>query len=221
MIIPDLPACGLSESLIEKPNLENYSLWLKNFLQALSIDRVTLVGHSFGARTSLVFSSHWPEKIKQMVLITPVVKVDGLIARFVSIEYEIAKILPENLRKAWLSNRVHRGIGNMIIFKSASAKRRKELIAQENKDLEFLNPQISIDLFDEFYRFNLIPMGAKIKTRSLVIAGELDEIAPLDSVRELATQLTNSKFVVMKKSGHVVVAEKPLTVARIIGDWLS
>ena len=37
IIIPDLPACGLSEPLKEKHNLENYSQWLNNFLKVLLI----------------------------------------------------------------------------------------------------------------------------------------------------------------------------------------
>jgi pimeloyl-ACP methyl ester carboxylesterase len=221
IIVPDLPACGLSEALMGKPSLENYSQWLFDFLENLSVENIILVGHSFGSRIGLVFSSKYPEKVKELVLITPVVKVDGLIARFVSIEYEIAKILPKHLRKSWLSNRLHRGIGNMIIFKSTKGKRRQELIDKQDKDLKLLNPQINIEIFDEFYRFSLIPVGKKIKIKALVVAGELDEIAPLDSVKELAEQLPNSEFIIMKNCGHIVVAEKPLTTARIIIDWLK
>lgn len=221
IIIPDLPACGLSERLAEKQNLENYSQWMNSFLELLSINRPIVVGHSFGSRIALVFDGHYPEKVKELVLITPVVKVEGLIVRFLSVEYEIAKILPQYLRSAWLSNKINRKVENTIIFKSASPKRRQELMAREKRELKHLNPQTSIELFDEFYRFSLIPIGETIKTKSLVIAGDLDEIAPLDSVRELAEQLTNSEFVTMKNCGHIVVAEKPLTTASIIRNWLA
>jgi pimeloyl-ACP methyl ester carboxylesterase len=220
-IVPDLPACGLSEPLKDKHNLENYSKWLKGFLESLSIEQPIIVGHSFGSRLALVFSGANPEMIRKLVLITPVVKVEGLIARFVSIEYRIAKILPQHLQKSWLSNRVHFNLGHKIIFKSAGIKKRQKLIASDRDELGRLNPQVNIELFDEFYRFSLIPVGQKVKTESLVIAGELDEIAPLASVRKLAEQLSNSQFVIMKNCGHIVVAEKPLTVAKIILNWLS
>ncbi len=221
LIIPDLPACGLSEPLTEKHNLENYSQWLNDFLKFLSINQTIIIGHSFGARVALVFGGYYPKKVRQLVLITPVVKVEGLIARFVSVEYGIAKILPQYLRKAWLSNKIHRKVGNLIIFKSASPKRRRELIVRENKELKHLDPKINIELFDEFYKFNLAPEGKKVKAKSLVIAGGLDEIAPLDSVKELAAHLINSDFIIMKNCGHIVVAEKPLTTASIIRKWLK
>jgi len=221
IIIPDLPACGLSELLEGKHNLENYSRWLNNFLEILSIDKAVIIGHSFGSRVGLVFSENYPEKVKKLVLITPVVKVEGLIARFVSIEYRLAKLLPESLQKLWLSNRVHFGVGHLIIFKTAGAKKREKLIARDREELKNLNPQVNIELFDEFYRFSLIPVGEKVKNKSLVIAGALDEIAPLNSVQKLSEQLVNSDFVIMKQAGHVVVAEKPLTVAKIIKKWLN
>ncbi len=221
LIIPDLPACGKSQRLDAKHNLENYSEWLNGFLQELSLNKTVLVGHSFGSRLSLFFSSKYPEKVEKLVLITPVVKVEGLIARFVSVEYGVAKFLPENLQKLWLQNRIHFDVGHMIIFKTAGAKKRERLIAADREELQKLNPQVNIELFDEFYRFNLIPIGEKIKNKALVIAGALDEIAPLDSVQEFSQQLQNSDFVVMRRAGHVVVAEKPLTVAKIIKKWLG
>ena len=221
LIIPDMPACGLSEPLKEICNLENYSTWLNDFMDFLSINKIIIIGHSFGSRVALVFSNNYPTKVKKLVLITPVVKIEGLIARFVAIEYEIAKILPQNLKKMWLSNRLHRDIGHMIVFKTASTKRREKLIARDNKELKKFDPQTNIELFDEFYRFSLVPIGKKIKTKALIIAGELDEIAPLDSVKELAMQLTDSKLIIMKGCGHVVVVEKPLTTATIIRNWLK
>ena len=220
LIIPDLPACGLSDPLDKKHNLENYSEWLKCFLDSLSIDQTIIIGHSFGSRMGLVFSDNYPEKVSQLVLITPVVKVEGLIAQFVSIEYGIAKMLPENLQKIWLSNKIHRDVGNIIVFKTSTPERRKELIARSNEDVKRLDPKINIELFDEFYKFSLIPLAQKIKTKSLIIAGELDEIAPLTSVRDLAKHLVNSEFVIMKGCGHVLVAEEPSKTADIVNDWL-
>ncbi len=220
-IIPDLPACGQSDLLGGKHNLENYSKWLEEFLKSLSIDKAIIIGHSFGARLGLVFSSYHPEKVERLVLITPVVKVEGLIARVVSIEYKIAEILPEYLKKLWLVHGFHRRVGNVIVFKSACKARRQELIARESEEFKHLNPKINIELFDEFYKFSLVPVGKKVTTKSLIIAGQEDEVAPLDTIKELAEQLVGVKFVVMKNSGHVLVVEKPLTTASIIRKWLS
>ena len=197
IIIPDLPACGLSQPLKIKHSLENYSIWLDEFLKCLSIDKIILIGHSFGSRVALVFSGLYPNKVSKLVLITPVVRVEGLVARFVVAEYKIAEILPEYLRKSWLSNKLHSTIRDAIIFKSVSPKRRRELIIRENKEAKILDPKVSIEIFEEFYRFNLTPAGKKVKVKSLVLAGDSDVIAPLDPVRELTLQLEDCTFVIM------------------------
>jgi len=221
IIIPDLPACGESEPLEGKHNLENYSQWLNIFLNSLFIDKAIVIGHSFGSRVGLVFSHDFKERVERLVLITPVVKVEGLIAQFVSVEYKIAEMLPDYLKKAWLSNIIHYRVGDMIIYKSASPKRRKKLIDRRNQEIKNLKPQINIELFDEFYKFSLVPLGPKVKTKSLIIAGKEDEIAPLASIQELASQLANVTFVVMENCGHIVVGERPSTTASIIKKWFN
>jgi len=220
VIIPDLPACGQSELLNGKHNLENYSQWLNGFLEALAINQVSVIGHSFGSRVGLVFSSKYPEKVNKLVMITPVVKVEGLIAQFVSVEYKIAEMLPSYLQKAWLQNKIHYKVGDMIIYKTSNPEKRQQLIANRNEEIKNLKPQINIELFSEFYKYSLVPLGKKVKTKSLIIAGRQDEIAPLASIQELANQLENVKFVVMENSGHIVVGEKPAETAGIIKEWL-
>lgn len=221
LVLPDLPACGSSEPLDVKYNLENCALWLDALLEKLSIKQAIIIGHSFGSRLALFFSEKYPNKVKGLVLITPVVKVEGLISWAVALEYKIAELLPRYLRKLWLSNSIHREVSKLVLFKSASPKRQKEILKKDMKERRNFNPQINLELFDDFYRFSLIPIGKKIKIKSLVIAGDKDSIAPLKSVEELANQLSGAEFVVMKNSGHIVVLERPQMTARIIRNWLG
>jgi len=221
LIIPDLPACGLSDSLEKKHNLKNYSDWLNEFLKSLSIDKAIIIGHSFGSRVALVFTNRYPKKVEKLILITPVLKVDGMLNRVISAYYGITGILPEYLQKIMLSNGFGKKWGNKVIFKSGSSKIHKEIIARDIKEIKKLSPQVNIEIFDEFYKFSLIPVGKKIKKESLVIAGESDEVSPLGPIRELVGQLFDAKLEIMKKCGHLVPLEKPKATAGIIKKWLK
>ena len=221
MIIPDLPACGLSEPLKAKHNLENYSQWLYDFLESLSIGQVSIVGHSFGSRIALVFNDCYAKKVKHLVLITPVVKFEGLFDRFASMYYEAAEVLPGYMQKIMLSNGFGKKMGDLVIFKSADARIHKKIIDRDIREIKKIDPKISIEIFDEFYKFSLIPTGKKIKTKSLVIASDSDMIAPLNSVRELVIQISDVKLEIMKNCGHLVPLEKPLLVAGVIKKWLA
>lgn len=220
IIIPDLPACGDSDLLDTKHSLENYSDWVNDFLEALLINEVILVGHSFGSRIALVFSGYYPKKIKKLVLITPVLKVDGLLDIIVSTYYRIAKVLPEYLQKIMLSNGLGKRVGNAVIFKSGNSKIHREIVIRDIKEIKKLKPRVSMEVFDEFYKFSLIPEIKKISNNFLIIAGELDEVSPLPLVKELASQLSNAKLEIMKKCGHLVPLEKPKATASIIKKWL-
>jgi len=221
IIIPDLPACGSSDILEGKHNLKNYSDWLNDFLIKLSINEVIIVGHSFGSRIALVFTNYYPKKVKGLVLITPVLKVDGLLNRIISIYYGITGIFPKYLQKIMLSNGFGKKMGDLFIFKSADPKIHKEIIDRDIKEIKKTKPQVSIEIFAEFYKFSLIPVGKEIKKDSLVIASELDMISPLGPIKELVRQIPKAKLEIMKKCGHLVPLEKPKSTSKIIRRWLK
>ncbi|MCK9578012.1 alpha/beta hydrolase [bacterium] len=221
LIIPDLPACGESESFDYVHNLENYSKWLNNFLKELKIEKIILIGHSFGSRIGLYFGGHYKSKVNRLVLVTPVSRVEGLIARLASLNFKVAKYLPMSLQKRWISNPVYRTAGHIIVFKTSSKKRRQILIANDVKEFKHLDSRATIQVFEEFYSSDLSPLGKDIKASTLVIAGEKDEIAPLNSVIDVVEHLPDAQLVVMKKEGHIVVAESPLSTASIIKAWLD
>lgn len=221
LIVPDLPACGESDLLDKKHNLKNYSDWLYDFLKSLDIREVIIIGHSFGSRLALVFANRYPAKVKKLVLITPVLKVEGLFNRIISIYYGITGFLPEYLQKMMLSNGFGKKMGDMIIFKSSDSKVHKEIISRDIKEIKRIKPQVTIEMFDEFYKFSLIPVGKTINKDSLIIAGELDRISPIGPIRELVRQLPKSKLEIMKGCGHLVPLEKPKAIASIIEKWLN
>ena len=221
IIIPDLPACGQTDSLQEEHTLKNYSKWLDNFLKNISVDKAIIIGYSFGSRVALTFSIFHPEKVVKLVLITPVVRADSLIARIASLEYEIAGMLPKHVQKTWLSNKIYHGLSNMIIFKSASKKRRQYLINIDAKEVKHLDPRANLELFDELYASPPISKGSKINIKTLIIAADRDEIATPSSVKELYGRFTNADLKIIKNAGHIAVAERPKRVAGLIGEWLS
>jgi len=221
LIIPDLPACGESDSLLEEHILNNYSKWFYEFLENVSADKIILVGYSFGSRIAVTFSDLHPEKVGKLALITPVVKFDSLIARLASYQYELAEKLPLHVQKIWLSNKFYHSISNKIIFKSASKKRRQYLITNDAKEIKRIDSKANLEIFDEFYKSKLISEGSKINIKTLLIAADKDEIATLNSVKELCGRFTNYKFEIIKNSGHIVVAERPKKVASIINNWLK
>lgn len=221
IIISDLPACGESPSLPGKSILKNYVYWLNDFLESLSINKAVIIGHSFGSRIALLFSITYPKKVEKLVIITPVLEVDGFIARIATLYYRIGETLPRYLQKFWLANKFFKEIGDTIIFKSPDKSIQKKIIDMDLLELKKLNQQVLVELFDEFYQSDLISMAKSVKVRSLVIASDKDEIATLASVTKLANGLAGVSFEIIQNAGHFVPLEEPLKVATMIKSWLK
>ncbi len=221
LIIPDMPACGESESLKDSHTLKNYAKWLNDFLEELHIDQVIIIGHSFGARVSLVFSLYHAPKIKRLILTTPVVKLSGLIPQIASLKGYIAKMLPKYMQKQWLSNRLYHYAVGKVIFKSASYEKRKQITERDIKESKNLDARATIEIFDEFYKFDLTPFAKEVSINSLIIAGDKDRVAILKSVQELSEIMKGSTLVVMENSGHLLPLERPKATAKIIKNWLQ
>lgn len=221
IIIPDLPACGQSEPLAEKHSLKNYAKWLNEFLENLSVKKVVVVGHSFGARVALVFSLYYPKKVEKMVLITPVAKVDSLVGRLAAINYKLTEFLPVYFQDAWLHNIIYRDARNAIIYKSVGPKRKKQLIHLNDEEAKNVDIQANLEISNEFYGHDSILKGEKIGVKTLLIACDKDEVATVNSIKELSNRFTNAEIKVMKNSGHLVVLERPKAVGEIIYKWLK
>lgn len=220
LIIPDLPGCGQSEPLRMRHTLKHYSEWLAVLLKELKIHDAVVVGHSFGARLALLFTVHHPDKVKNLVLITPVVKADSLISRIGELYYKVAEIIPSVFQEKWLSNRFYAKISNRILLKSVSRKREYYLANAGWKEVQNLTSKIRIEVFDDFYKSKFISEGAKIDIKTLLIASDEDQVATLNSIKELSKRFTNAKLEVIKRSGHLVPIERPLQVASVIKSWL-
>ena len=221
LIIPDMPACGKTPPLSRPHTLKNYARWLKDFLRELQIENPIIVGHSFGSRVALVFASHYQNQAEKLVLLTPVVALYGIMPRIASLKGIIAKMLPQYMQKRWLSHPLYQYVVKMIIFKSASKKRRDEITNINNEELKSLDVNATIEVFDEFYTSNLLPMAKAIKIPCLIIAGDRVEVDTPASIKKLGSQSNLFTVAVMQKSGHLLPLESPAATAKIIKHWLN
>lgn len=62
-----------NKSIPTKPfiNRESYSVWLKEVMDSLQIEKASLVGLSYGALHALNFALHFPNRLNRVVLMSP------------------------------------------------------------------------------------------------------------------------------------------------------
>jgi len=219
LLIPDLPACGASESLPEGHSLKRYAAWLGEYLTALSIDRATIVGHSFGARVALRFSVDHQERVERLVLIAPVMTVGNFIGKLATTYYKFSDMLSADLQDVWSNNMLYRRIGNAIIYKSSSPKRQKYFVGIDERDAKDIDGHDEVEIFNDFYRHRAIRMGKKFHVKTLLVVGDKDEIATPNSVEALFKRFANAEMKIIKKAGHHITLERPGALGTVIHEW--
>ncbi len=117
VIAPDLFGHGSSAKPIGDYSLSSHAATLRDLLDRLGIDRVTLVGHSLGGGIVMQFSYLFPERVARLVLVS-----SGGLGREVSLLLRAATLPGADLvltvaaskwvrdRVGWIGNRLH-GLG--------------------------------------------------------------------------------------------------------------
>jgi len=222
VIMPDLPGCGKSDALVGIHTLQQYAQWLNQFLVAIGIDRAIIVGHSFGGRITMAYAAEYSSKVEKIVLIAPVLKVDGFMAYVASFYYSISKFLPRYFRAIWLSNGLYQKVSHTIICKEKDPKKRRQILAARVKEAKGINAKITTEIFNETYREDLIAtFGNKIECPALLVVGREDDLVSLSSMAALALVLPRAQLEIVDDTGHLAPIEKSAQVANAIKEWLK
>jgi pimeloyl-ACP methyl ester carboxylesterase len=65
------------------------------------------------------------------------------------------------------------------------------------------------------------PALKEIRCPALVVAGEQDQLMPVELLRELADGIPGARLEVVKDSGHMTSIEQPRELTRLLADWLA
>jgi pimeloyl-ACP methyl ester carboxylesterase len=71
VIAPDLLGHGQSDKPRADYSLGGYANGMRDLLTVLGIDKVTVVGHSFGGGVAMQFAYQFPERTERMILVAP------------------------------------------------------------------------------------------------------------------------------------------------------
>ena len=195
----DLPGHGMSggQPLTKIPL---YADWLCALLDAVGIEQTALVGHSMGSLVTLDCAARYPDRTRALVLVgtaVPMPVTDHLLNAAFENDHDAIDMLT-----AWgHSPAAHFGgnetpgmwmIGGLMrLFERAKP-------GTLYNDLNACNDYT-----------NGIETAERISCPTMLILGEHDMLTPKRSALELAKHISNSKTVVLPKTGHTIMSERP------------
>ena len=210
LIIPDLPGFGKSELLPGAFSLDDVADTLWTWLDGLSIKDPVIVGHSLGGYVTLAMTNQRTESVAGFSLFhstakpdTPEKKAnrDKTIA-FVNkngVEPYIETYVP-----GLFFNKEHQAIKD--VYPIAYGTPAPTLVAYAAAMRDRPDRRKILDDFDK-------PV--------LIIAGEKDEIIPLDTLMDQAIQLRKGRLSILSDTGHMGMLESTNRSVEIVTQFVN
>lgn len=219
-LLLDQPGYGKSDPVVVKGESRStmYARTVRDFMDALGIEKATLVDMSFGAQTAQVFALQNPSRVESLVLHASGMPGPSLFghppasnAAFIAMNAAFAKPSLETMR----------GMMHSFLFDGARYS-DEELMLQARLDSWLARPELDeARRQSENVQRDVSAELGKITHPVLQLHGRNDVIAPLEGALRLLNYLTDSRLIVFNRCGHWIPVERPAEFARYVIDFVT
>ncbi len=217
VIALDLMGFGYSE----RPPHRDYSLsaqarLVAGFLDALGIERASVLGHSLGGAVAMHLALQFPDRVDRLILVSSAADTE--------------------MRRGLRSSRLVRPLLPVVAVFTVQNKRfRRMSLRSACYDPSFVTPEIVEGyLAPTRVRGHLRALGAMMVDRhkdppldlaaitqpTLILWGAADRWLPISHGGRLMALIPNSRMEVIEGAGHLVLEEQPEESARVLTDFL-
>ncbi len=231
LIFYDQRASGRSPKDVppESVNTENYIKDLEGIREHFGLDKVSLIGHSWGGLLALHYALAYPERTQRLIIVDsapPNAELDD-----VNFKCREARRSEEDLKKI-----------QEIMGSEAFRKLEPEAVKnyfQTSEKVKFFNPdlmsnmKLSLDrekieklmwvgqlMNPHLADYDIVEDLSSITCPLLIIHGDYDTI-PVESARLIHKQVKGSKLVILKDCGHFPFIEAPGIFTREVKAFLD
>ena len=207
VIALDMPGFGKTEEPKQPMNVDDYVDFVLEFLKLFDIQKLSLVGHSFGGRVIIKMANRpLPFSIDKIVLIDsagikpqPSGKKTAKqtvykLGKWFATRKLIAKLFPGFLEKLWVK------FGSAD-YAAASPMMRQCLVRVVNEDLT--------------------PLLPGIQPPTLLVWGENDTATPLSDAKLMEKAIPNAGLAVIRGAGHFSFVEQPMIFRNIMASFFE
>ncbi len=201
----DFPGFGLSPEPPVVWGVEEYTRVVEDLVSHEGIERPMLLGHSFGGRVGILYSSRHDDVAKLILVDAAGVKPKRTLTYYRKVyTFKMMKWLMyffigrENTRMRLDRMRAKRGSSD---YASATPRMRAILSKVVNEDLRKVMPSV--------------------KAPTLLIWGENDTATPMDQARTIARLIPGAGLVSFPGAGHYSFLDQPAKFASVLTSFLS
>jgi 3-oxoadipate enol-lactonase len=209
----DLPGYGKAPSR-EAYGFADLARWLAEDLDRMGYDAAYVLGHSIGGMAALEFAHTFPDRVEGLILsgTTPAFgSRDGTFeARFLA-----ARLGPLDAG-ASMADLARAATAELVGSRAGpEAGRRTEALLAEVPEAAYRQAIACLVTFDRREALS------RIKTPTLLIAGEEDRNAPLKTMERMVTSMPRAAIEVLRGVGHMAPLEAPEAFAQAVRYFIE
>jgi len=183
---------------------------VRDLLDSLGIERISLVGSSFGGRIAQQFAARWPDRVSALVLICPAADVRERTASVIAFGQREGELIEAGDVDGAVALNVETFVG------PAASQSTRDLVTTMQRrafDVQLAAP----DVEEVRAEFDL----KAITARTLVVAGRLDLDFFIGTAGDLAAIIPGAQLVELDWAGHLPSLEDPDRFNPVLLDFLA
>ena len=219
----DLPGFGYSPMPAHEISVAGFVLIVRELLDALEIDRATVVGNSMGGLIAAELALDAPERVAQLALVSPA---------GIALNYR-----PRHLPKILVLYPLLAGATAWVGANAETAARRSrarrwmlrtvsphpedistELAAEQLRGVGAAGFRLALEALVEY---SIRERLHGISCPTLIVWGEKDHVRPVRHADIYAREIEGSRTVVLPDTGHVAMLERPAEFNALLAELLA
>jgi len=225
MIFPDHRSTGMSNFETSAPtwNIEQFADDVEELRKYLGLERISLMGSSFGGMWSLVYATRYPYNVDKLILVDTTASWTAcwkeaqkvMNARATKEQKKVAtavfegKVRTQEQFKAWWNvmlplyfHRYDNGIGRNMLGRGHGS------------------PLLSATMFqDVIPKYDVLNKLKFVTASTLMLVGRYDWITPVSQAEEIAKRIPDAQLVIFEKSGHMPFIEEQSKFLEVVGNF--
>jgi len=204
---------GFDGSTPAGPAVEDYADRIAEALRGLALGPGSAVlGNGFGGFVAVALAARHGGLFEKLLLVDTA-------ARFPAAARTAFAVMAEKVAGGGMGAVAE--IAARRIFHDAYLAAHPEAVAERRAVLMRFDPGSFIAACRALERVDLSGVLARIANPTLVLVGELDAATPLDLARELAEEIGDARFVMLRGCGHCPPLEQPREFLAAIASFLD
>ena len=218
----DLPGFGYSPLPEEDISVTDYALNVRELLDALELERATLVGNSMGGLIAAELALAAPERVARLALVSPA---------GIAVHYrprQLPKILvfypPVAVAASWVGDHAdaaaQRPRLRRLLLKTVAdhpAEIPGPLAEEQFRGVGAPAFRLALEALVEYSIEDRLP---GIAAPTLIVWGEHDHVLPARHADAYAAAIAGSREVVLPETGHVAMLERPQEFNALLAEHL-